>query len=158
VLSGGSARAPMSADTPALGPAVAIDRVPTSLDPQRIKLRSIEGFAQSLSLRSLWSLANTTGVDLRTQIRLERALWGRVSGWVASFIALWGALSLFLVRVPKPLMGPALRAAPIALAGFAAGAVATSASIPGLPVWAGAFVPCLVLVSLTVALATGVDT
>jgi hypothetical protein len=52
----------------------------------------------------------------------------------------------------------AVKAAPIAAGGFAASALAAGASIPGLPVWFGAFLPCLVLLSVAIAMASGVET
>jgi lipopolysaccharide export system permease protein len=158
VLESGSARQPPATPGSAPPPARRIDRLNTSLDPARLKVRLTQGFAQSLSLRELSSLTNGGGMDDSTRERLERTFWGRIAGWCCTFIALWGALSLFLVRSPRPMFAPALRAAPIALAGFAAGAAASSLAIPGLPVWFGAFVPCAALLSITVALATGVET
>lgn len=158
VLQDGEARTPPATPDEAPKPPRPIDRLTTSLDPDRIKVRHLQGFAQSLSLRAVADVLASGGVDARTRERLERTMWGRVSGWCCTVIALWGALSLFLVRSPRPMLGPALRAAPIALAGFAAGAAATSLSIPGLPAWFGAFVPCLALLSITVALATGIET
>lgn len=158
LLESGEARQPPATPGAAPSPARPIDRLDTSLDPARLKVRLTQGFAQSLSLRELASLAAGGGMDDATRDRLERTYWGRIAGWCCTFIALWGALSLFLIRSPRPMFAPALRAAPIALAGFAAGAAASSLAIPGLPVWFGAFVPCAALLSITVALATGVET
>ena len=135
-----------------------VGRIDSSLDPAQIKVRHMQGFAQSLSLRDLDALRRAPGLDEQVRRRLERTYWGRYATWCSSFIALWGSLSLFLVRSPRPMIASAMRAAPIALAGFASGAAATGLSIPGLPGWFGAFVPCLVLLSLTVALATSVET
>lgn len=157
-LENGSARTPPATPGVAPPPPRPIDRLDSSLDPARLKVRLLQGFAQSLSLRELRDLVRGGGMDDATRLRLERTFWGRIAGWGCTLIALWGALSLFLVRSPRPMFAPALRAAPIALAGFAAGAAATTLAIPGLPAWFGAFVPCLALLSITVALATGVET
>lgn len=134
-----------------------IDRIESTLNPDRIKVRALEGFASLLSWRQIGALL-ALGPDARTAEQLDRTRWGRIASLIGSFLALWGALSLYLVRAPRPMLGPSLRAAPVALGGFAASAVASSASIPGLPVWFGAFLPCLVLLSVAVALSTGVET
>ncbi len=134
-----------------------IASIDSTLDPDRIKVRAVEGFAGTLSWGQLTALLSS-GADPRTLEQLDRTRWSRIASLLGSFLALWGALSVFLVRAPKPMLLPALKAAPIALGGFAAAAVASSASIPGLPVWFGAFLPCLVLLSVAIALSTGVET
>jgi lipopolysaccharide export LptBFGC system permease protein LptF len=132
-------------------------RIDTTLDPDRIKVRAVQGFVGTLSWRQITRLLDTAAEPHTTE-QLDRARWSRLSGLAASFLALWGSLAIFLVRSPRPMVVPALKSAPIALGGFAAAAVASSASIPGLPVWFGAFVPTIVLLSVTIALVTGVDT
>lgn len=132
-------------------------RIDTTLDPQRIKVHAVQGFAGTLSWNQLTALLHS-GAEPHTVEQLDRTRWSRVSGLAASFLALWGSLSMFLVRSPRPMIVPTLKAAPIALGGFAASAVASSASIPGLPVWFGAFLPTIVLLSVTIALVTGIET
>ncbi|MBL8746609.1 MAG: LptF/LptG family permease [Phycisphaerae bacterium] len=134
-----------------------IGRIESTLDPDRIKVRSLQGFTGTLSWGQITALLKT-GADPQTLEQLDRTRWSRVASLLGSFLALWGAVSVFLVRAPKPMLKPALKAAPVALGGFAAAAVASSASIPGLPVWFGAFLPCVVLLSVAIALSTGVET
>lgn len=134
-----------------------IGRIDSTLDPDRIKVRALEGFAGTLSWGQITALLSS-GADSQTLEQLDRTRWSRVASLFGSFLALWGSLSIFLVRAPRPMLVPALKAAPVALGGFAASAVASSASIPGLPVWFGAFLPCLVLLSVAIALSTGVET
>jgi lipopolysaccharide export LptBFGC system permease protein LptF len=134
-----------------------IGRIDSTLDPDRIKVRALEGFAGTLSWGQITALLSS-GADAQTLEQLDRTRWSRVASLFGSFLALWGSLSIFLVRAPRPMLLPALKAAPVALGGFAASAVASSASIPGLPVWFGAFLPCLVLLSVAIALSTGVET
>lgn len=142
----------------AAAPSVPTVGIKTSLDPAMLKVRYLQGFAQSLSSAQLHELARSPSIDERTSQRLERARWGRWAGWMANLVALWGSLSIFLVKTPSAMIFAALKAAPLAFGGFAAGAVASSAAIPGLPIWFAAFVPCLLLLSISVALASGVET
>lgn len=134
-----------------------VDRIDGGLDPQRIKVLALRGFASTLSWRQIGGLIASTS-DQRTIEQLDRARWSRIASMIGSMLALWGATSVFLIRAPRPMIGPALRAAPLALGGVIASAVASSASIPGLPVWVGAFLPCVVLLSIAIALATSVET
>ncbi|MDX2114075.1 MAG: LptF/LptG family permease [Planctomycetota bacterium] len=158
VLEEGVARTPMSPDATASARPAAVERLETSLDPARLKVRHLQGFASNLSWRQIDEMLSGGGLDAAARERLNRLRWGRVSGLVSGFVATIGAMALFLVRTPRPMLGPSLRAAPVALAGVGAAAVASSAAVPGLPVWFGAFVPCLVLTSLSIALYTGVET
>lgn len=157
ILSEGTARTPSVGGAPA-GPPVPVDRLDSSLDPAQLKIRHLEGFAATLSWRQAAQLLARPGIDDRTIERLELSRWGRVSGWASSFFALTGAVSLMMLRVPRPMLGPALKAAPVALLGFAATALAGSAAIPGLPVWLGAFVPAAVVLSLAITLFSGIET
>lgn len=138
-------------------PPTPVDRITAGLDPARIKVRALEGFASTLSWMQITSLLKAGG-DPETIERLDRTRWSRLSSLLSGFLALWAALSLFLVRTPRPMLGAVLRSAPVALGGFAASAIAASASIPGLPVWFGALLPALVLLSVAIALSTGVET
>lgn len=134
-----------------------IERLETNLDPQRIKIRTLEGFAATTSTRELTRLL-TSGADAAVIERLDRLRWSRPAAMLSTYLALIGSLSVFLLRSPRPMIVPALKAVPIAAGGFAASAVSSSASIPGLPVWFGAFLPTLVLLSLATALWTSIDT
>lgn len=157
-LTNGRATTPAVASDGALAPPQRIDRLESDLDPQRLKVRYFQGFAQSLSWGELQGLEAQLPRDSSAAGSLDRVRWGRVAGWVSNLLALWAALPFFLVKAPRPLLGASLKAALVALGGFAATAIASSVSTPGLPVWLGAFVPSMVLLSIAVAVYTGLDT
>ncbi|HBS29264.1 MAG TPA: hypothetical protein DEB06_07390 [Phycisphaerales bacterium] len=156
LFEGGLAQDRTSPDANA--PARPIGTIDTNLDPTRLKAAYLQGFAQSLSWRQLKQMAAQEGLDARARERLDRLRWGRVSGLISALLAFWASLPLFLVKQPGGTLGASLRAAPIALAGFAASAAATSVAIPGLPPAFGAFMPCLVLLALVFAVASTVRT
>ncbi len=158
-LEGGTAARPASAGA-AAGAATRepVARIDSSLDPTRLNVRYLQGFGASLSWLQVTDMIRAGGLDERNVQRLERLRWGRVAGLLSNFVALWGALACFLVREPVPMLKPSLRASGVALGGFAAGAIGTSASIPGLPVWLGVFLPCLVLLAATLVLVSSVET
>jgi hypothetical protein len=84
--------------------------------------------------------------------------WGRLASLASNFVTLLAALPFFLVRVPQPMIASALKAAPVAIGGLVAAAAAPEIALPGLPVWLGAFVPCLLLLPIAVALFSGLRT
>lgn len=135
-----------------------IERLDTSLDPTRLKVRYLQGFGQNLSWAQITDMLAEPGIDPRERERLERLRWGRVGALVSNLVTLIAALPFFLLREPKPLIGASLRAAPVALAGLAASAMASAVAIPGLPVALGVFVPALVILPLAVALYSGIKT
>lgn len=156
-LSTGRVSVPPSSSEEAPAPPRRLDRLPPDLDPETLKVRYRQGFAQSLSWWQLSEMRAALGGDTVAIERLDRIRWGRASGWVSGFLALCACLPLFLVKAPRAMIGPSLKAAPLALGGFVASAVASSASAPGLPVWLGAFIPCMILLSIAVALTTGIE-
>lgn len=135
-----------------------IDRIDSSLDPTRLKVRYLQGFGQNLSWRQISSMLAEPGIDPRERERLERLRWGRAGALVSNLVTLLAALPFFLRREPGPMIGPALRAAPVALAGLAASAMSATVAVPGLPVALGVFIPALVLLPVAVALHTGIRT
>ncbi len=156
-LSAGRATTPPSSENAAPSPPQRIDSLPPDLDPDTLKVRYRQGFAQSLSWSQLSEMRALLGDDTIAIERLDRIRWGRASGWISGFLALSASLPFFLVKAPRPMIGPALKAAPIAMGGFVASAVASSASAPGLPVWLGAFIPCMILLSIALAVSTAVE-
>lgn len=134
-----------------------VDQLSTSLNPTRLKSGFLQGFDQSLSSAQLAHLAASGEADERTRDRLERLRWGRPAGMLCGFLALWATLPFFLVKRPQPMLGPALKASPVAFAGFVAAAVSAGVSIPGIPAWAGAFIPCLILLAITLAIVSTID-
>lgn len=155
VLTKGEARTP---STVGGGAATPIERVETSLDPLRLKVRHLQGFGQALGWRQIGRILERGGLDAQARARLERLRWSHLSALACNIVTLLAAMPFFLVRSPGPMMLPALKAAPIAMAGLVATAVGSSAALPGLPAWLSAFVPCLVLLPLSIALYTGVKT
>lgn len=157
-LTGGMASVPVSvsADRKARNEAVA--RVDSTLDPTRLKVRYLQGFGQALSWVQISAMLEGGGLDEQSKDRLNRVRWSHVSGMVSNVVTLFAALPLFLLRVPGPMLTASLKAAPVAMLGLVASAVASSATLPGLPVWLASFVPCLVLMPLAVFLYTSVKT
>ncbi|HVZ94922.1 MAG TPA: LptF/LptG family permease [Phycisphaerales bacterium] len=138
--------------------AVPIARVDSSLDPTRLKVRYLQGFGQNLSWGQIAELLNDPGIEPREQERLERLRWGRIGALASNLITLVAALPFFLLREPRPMVLPSLKAAPIALAGLAASAMSAVVSVPGLPIAVGVFVPALVLLPVAMALYSGIRT
>jgi hypothetical protein len=75
---------------------------------------------------------------------------------VSNLLVLIAALPMFLVRLPQPMLGPAMKSAPIMGLGLAAAAASTSVSLAGLPVWIGVFVPSLLLAPIAIVMFTGI--
>jgi lipopolysaccharide export system permease protein len=135
-----------------------IDRLETPLDPQRIKVHQLQDLAHNLSWTQLTEMRRGGGLANEQQRRLDRIRWGRLGALASTFVALAAALPCFLVRMPQPMMGPTLRAAPVALAGLGAAAAASSLTLPGLPMWLCALLPPLILLPVAMALFTTVRT
>jgi hypothetical protein len=161
VLTQGRAQTPIigatpTPESPLAGQSVAIERLDTSLDPLRLQVRSLQGFGQNLSWRQISAMLAGGGLDPHARQRLERIRWSHLSTLACNLVTLFAALPFFLLRAPQPLLIPALKAAPIAMSGLVAAAIGSTVSLPGLPVWLSAFIPCLVLLPIAVALYTGV--
>ena len=157
VLTGGILRTPASA-TSAGGGAQAVDRLDSTLDPLGLKVRYLQGFARSLGWVQISELLKHGGLDERSQKDLERTRWGRLASLASNFVTLLAALPFFLVKAPRPMVLASLKAAPVAIGGLVAAAAASEVALPGLPVWLGAFVPCLLLLPIAVALFSGLRT
>jgi len=155
ILEGGRSQARGDPDNPP--PPQPIESIDTNLDPTRLKVAYLQGFAQSLSWRQLAEMSRQEGLDQRARERIDRLRWGRIASMISTFLALWAALPFFLVKQPSGMLGAALRATPVAIAGFAASAFATSIAIPGLPPAVGAFVPCLVMLAIVFAVGSTVE-
>lgn len=130
----------------------------TDLDPTQLKVRYLEGFAQNLSSRQLTAMIHGGALDNRARARIDRIRWGRLGSVLCSFFTLIAVLPIFMRRLPQPMISSCLRAAPIGLSGFAASAASASLSIPGLPAWLGALVPASIMLSLAIALYSGLRT
>ena len=86
------------------------------------------------------------------------AVYPDFSKWSYAYLTLIVAIPCFLLRSPRPLLGASLKAAPVCALGLAAGAASSSAIFPGLPIWLGAFIPCLILAPFAIALTSGIKT
>ncbi len=142
-----------TAEPPAPRP---IERLDSPLEPERIILHHRTGFAQNLSWTQLGAMIDSGGLRPEHARQLDRLRWGRVAVLVSNLMTLVAALPFFLVRMPQPMLLPALKAAPVALAGLGAAAATTVVPLGGLPAWIGAFVPGLVLAPIAIALFTGI--
>lgn len=135
-----------------------IDRIDTTLDPLGLKVRYLQGFGRNLSWSQISDVLEHTDADDQTSRSLNRARWGRLAAICSNFVTLLAALPFFLLRSPQPMLGAALRAAPVAVGGLVAAAAAPEIALPGLPAALGAFVPCLLLLPVAVALFSGLKT
>lgn len=134
----------------------AVERFETTLDPERIKVYQLQDMANNLSFARLSSMRSAGGLTHEQAQRLDRLRWGRLGALASTFIALAAALPCFLIRVPRPMMGPTLKAAPVAFAGLGAAAAASSLTLPGLPMWLCAALPPLILIPVALALVSTV--
>lgn len=135
-----------------------IERVETPLGPPEIKIRHLQDFAQNLSWFQLSDMLESGSLDARAADRINRIRWGRIAALVSNFVALLASIPFFLKRVPQPMLGPAVKSAPIALAGLTAAGLSGSIALPGLPVYVGVFVPTLILLPLAISLYTSIKT
>lgn len=153
-LEGGLARVPPSENATA-GRPTPVERLESTLDPMGLKVRYLQDFARSLGWRQVSRILEYAGLDQASANDLERMRWGRLASLASNLVTLLAALPFFLVRVPQPMIKSALKAAPVAIGGLVAAAAAPEIALPGLPVWLGAFVPCLLLLPIGVALFSG---
>jgi len=135
-----------------------VERIETSLDPRQLKVRFLEGFARNLSTRELRSMLAGGGLEGPARERISRIRWGRVSTWAINLLTLAGAMAIFLQRVPRPMLAVCLRAAPVGLLGFAASAMASNVSLPGLAQWLSALLPALLVLGVAMALVSNIRT
>ena len=122
-----------------------------------IILSTLASYALSrMAQSSEFTILRTGGLDPTTARRLDRQRWGRVAGVASNILTLLIAVPFFLKRLPGGMMQSTMKAAPIAAAGLAASAMAPIVSMPGLPVWLGAFVPSLLLLPVAIAMLSGI--
>ena len=129
-----------------------IDLIESPLDPERLKIYHLQDMASNLSFAQLTGMRSGGGLTHEQDQRIDRIRWGRLGALASTFVALAAALPCFLVRVPRPMMGPTLKSAPVAMAGLGAAAAASSLTLPGLPMWLSAAIPPLILVPLALAI------
>ena len=132
------------------------DTLGISLDPETLTIRQMASLGQNLGWGQISNILKRGGLDARARDRLDRARWGRLAGLVSNLLVLIAALPMFLIRLPQPMLGPALKSAPIMALGLAAAAASTSVSLAGLPVWIGVFLPSLLLAPIAIVMLTGI--
>ncbi|MEM1422461.1 MAG: LptF/LptG family permease [Planctomycetota bacterium] len=133
-----------------------VDRLDSSLDPTRLKIRHLRGFGESLAWGQITQIIEAGGMDGQSIDRLDRVRWGRLASMASNLVVLFAALPFFLRKLPGPMILAGLKAAPVGLLGLVAAGAAPSMPVGGLPVWIGVFIPTLVLMPLAVALFAGV--
>ena len=133
-----------------------IERLDSSLDPTRLKIRHLRGFGESLAWGQITQIIEAGGMDDQSIDRLDRVRWGRLASMASNLVVLIAALPFFLRKLPGPMILAGLKAAPVGLLGLVAAGAAPSMPVGGLPVWIGVFIPTLVLLPLAVALFAGV--
>jgi lipopolysaccharide export LptBFGC system permease protein LptF len=129
-----------------------VERLESRLSPERIKVRYLTGLAENLSFRQLGEIIEGGGLTDDKAAELERIRFGRYASLLAGLLTLMATLPCFLLRMPGPMLKPAMRAAPVALIGLGAAAAASTLPLPGLPAWLGPFVPALIVLPLAIAL------
>lgn len=137
---------------------VPVESIATTLSPEQLKVRHLQGFASNLGFLELTRMLNSGSTDRRAEKQLDRIRWGRFAAILSNLLTLIAALPFFLVRLPRPMLGSALKAAPVGLAGLTAAAASTSMSLEGLPVWLGVFIPPLMLLPLAIFFFTSIRT
>ncbi|MGP1347157.1 MAG: LptF/LptG family permease [Phycisphaerales bacterium] len=125
-----------------------IEAYETVLDPTRLRVKWMEGFGAHLSWSEIGEIVSVGGLEPAATARLERARWGRVGVVLSNGLVLVAAMPLFLLRMPRGLLGATLRAAPVAGLGLVAAAAAPNVAYPGVPPAMGAMVPALVLLPI----------
>ncbi len=134
----------------------------TDINPTSLRMRRFEGYINNLSTHELSQLlGNYREQPQPREIvleRLERVRYGRVAGYASTVLLLTVCLPFFLRREPGNLLVQSMFAAPVAIGGFVAAMIGTSAGIPGLPPQLSVFVPVMVLIPLAIASITSIRT
>lgn len=137
---------------------IPLDAYQTKLDPTRLRVKWLEGFGGNLSWKQISQILREGGIDPDSAALLERARWGRLGAVFSNALVLVASMPLFLLRMPRGLLGATLRAAPIAAMGLIAAAAAPTLAYPGVPPSVGALVPTLALIPIAWGMYTGMKT
>lgn len=140
-------------------------RIETDLDPTAMTMRRFEGFSQNLSwaqatrmLERINRLGLATEEARESAQRLERIRFGRVSIMACNLLTLAICLPFFLTRAPQNMLIPSLKAAPLAIVALVGAVLGVSTPVPGLPAAVAVFIPALVLLPVTIAMASTIKT
>lgn len=144
--------------SPAGGP-TPVDRVESSLDPDRLRMQRFESYKHALSFRQVGQmLARDTLADTAQRETLQRIRWGRFAMMISGLLALVIAMPFYIQRVPTNMVVQSLKCAPIAIAALIGGILGASAAIPGIPAALGVFLPVMILSVVAVAQISGLKT
>jgi len=120
----------------------------TELGPRHLLVRRFGQFASMLSIAEIESLRDGAGPELG---RLVRASYGRFGQVAVNLLVLLVAMPCFLIRVPGPMLAPAVKVAAIGVVGTLGAITLMTVEIPGIPPALAAFLPAAVLLPIAVA-------
>lgn len=136
-----------------------IDRVQTSLDPDKLRMNRFQSYKQALSFRQVGEmLARDTLADQAQRDTLQRIRWGRFAMMISGLLALVIAMPFYIRREPTNMVVQSLKCAPIAMTALIGGILGASAAIPGIPAALGVFLPVMILSVVAIAQISGLKT
>jgi lipopolysaccharide export LptBFGC system permease protein LptF len=136
-----------------------IERVESSLDPDKLRMLRFQSYKQALSFRQVGAmLSRDTLEDPVQRANLERIRWGRFAMIISGLLALLIAMPFYIRREPTNMVVQSLKCAPVAIAALIGGILGASAAIPGIPAALGVFLPVMVLSVVAVAQLSGLKT
>lgn len=148
-----------SRGTATIEPAVPIQRIESSLDPNELRMNRYESYSQALSFSQVSAMLNRESLtDPVKRARYTRIKWGRFAVMISSLLALIIAMPFYITREPKNMVIQSLKCAPIAIIALIGGVLGASASIPGVPPAIGVFIPVMLLSVIAVAQVSSMKT
>ncbi|MEZ6242623.1 MAG: LptF/LptG family permease [Phycisphaerales bacterium] len=136
-----------------------VHRVETALDPATLKMNRYREYRNALSFSQAGHmLKKSAGLDPQTRRDLSRVRWGRISMMLSALLTLVIATPFFVTRVPGNMLLQSLKCAPISIGALVLGVLGSSAALPGIPPWLGAFLPVMALSTIAVAMISLVKT
>lgn len=136
-----------------------VHRVQTALDPATLKMNRYREYRNALSFAQAGQmLRKGAALDPQTRRDLSRVRWGRVSMMLSALLTLVIATPFFVTRVPGNMLLQSLKCAPISIGALVLGVLGSSAALPGIPPWLGAFLPVMALSTVAVAMISLVKT
>jgi len=140
-------------------PPAPIDRLESSLDPDKLRMQRFESYKQALSFRQVGQmLSRDTLADPAQRDTLQRIRWGRFAMMISGLLALVIAMPFYIRREPTNMVVQSLKCAPIAMTALIGGILGASAAIPGIPAALGVFLPVMILSVVAVAQISGLKT
>lgn len=129
-----------------------IGTIPSSLDPNRIRLNKFREYQNALSfMQTGRMLARDELLSAHARDQLTRIRWGRFSVMTANILGLLIAVPFFATRIPGNMIQQTLKCAPIAITALMGGVLCASADLPGLPPQIEVLVPVMILIPIAVA-------